>query len=570
MVALKRLKRDLAGDAEFEERFRRESSLAARLSSPHVVPIHDFGEIDGQLYIDMRLVAGSDLGAMISSGGGLSASEAVQITGHVADALDCAHADGLIHRDVKPSNVLVTANRGRHFAYLSDFGIVRAEAGGGSSLTRTGTTIGTFAYMAPELFTGAAMDKRVDVYALGCLLFEAVTGQPPFSGDDAVLMYKHLNQPPPVPSEIRPELGTGLDAVIRKAMAKDPAQRYSSAGELADEAHQGLSASSEAASKAGPPAETQVNRSDVETAIHGGSTSMPSTRAEQPRPSMPAEPPSDNLIPLATPRRHLLILTAVGIVAALVVIAAAVSSHAGDGRASEAGPAASSTASSGSGLSTETSDTGDASSPRPFTIREQAWSVSSSSGATNYVHWAAVVDNPNKSFFGSFPTLRITARDANGGVVGADEQVLESLPPAGTIAFAGQVSASAKPSTVTVEYAKVEWSADKLGPDRYPKFSTAGISVGADTIGSQTVSGEVRNPYSLDVSQLAITSLYRDVNGKLVGGATSFVDGIPAGKDTPFTVKDLGGSAPKSFKTAEVIAIPWGSDDWGKLAAGSN
>ncbi|MEJ2887827.1 serine/threonine-protein kinase [Actinomycetospora aeridis] len=236
-VAVKRLHGGLADDGDYQERFRRESRTAARLSSPHVIPIHDFGTIDGRLYIDMRLVSGVDLAEEIERHGRLDPRRAVEIVRQTADALDAAHDDGLIHRDVKPSNVLITAHRGRDFVYLVDFGIVRAMGGDTkSSLTGTGSAIGTLAYMAPELFVGREMDRRVDVYALGCLLFEAVAGRPPFVSEGPGLMYDHLNETPPRLSEVAPGSPPALDAVLARAMAKDPAQRYATAGDFADAA----------------------------------------------------------------------------------------------------------------------------------------------------------------------------------------------------------------------------------------------------------------------------------------------------------------------------------------------
>jgi serine/threonine protein kinase len=238
-VALKRLRPGLAADDEYQSRFRRESRRAGRLSSPHVIPIHNFGEIDGRLYIDMRLVDGADLHTFIADHGPLDPGAAVDVVRQVADALDCAHAAGLIHRDIKPSNVLLGE---RGFVYLIDFGVARRDTGAASTLTATGSAVGTLAYMAPELFRCEAVDRRVDVYALGCLLFEALVGRPPFVGEGHVLMHDHLYVDPPRASAEREGLPAGLDPVIRRAMAKDPDDRFSTAGELARAAQDALSA----------------------------------------------------------------------------------------------------------------------------------------------------------------------------------------------------------------------------------------------------------------------------------------------------------------------------------------
>jgi serine/threonine protein kinase len=179
-VALKRLRRELADDEDFQRRFRRESEHAARLSDPHVIPIHDYGEIDGILFIDMRFVRGTDFGALLREQGPLPATRAVHLISQVASALDAAHAAGLIHRDVKPSNALTTGEDHDDFVYLVDFGIVASVAPGATSLTLTGTTVGTLEYMAPERFGDGPHDHHVDVYALGCMLHELLTGNRPF------------------------------------------------------------------------------------------------------------------------------------------------------------------------------------------------------------------------------------------------------------------------------------------------------------------------------------------------------------------------------------------------------
>jgi serine/threonine-protein kinase len=247
-VALKRLPPGLAANDEFLTRFRRESEVAARLREAHVIPIHDFGEIDGQLYIDMRLVDGVDLAAVIAGTGPLSPPRAVHVVGQIADALDAAHADGLIHRDVKPSNVLLSGRPGDDFAYLIDFGIARDTLG----TSTLGSTVGTIAYMAPERFSGLG-DRRVDVYALACLLYEALTGSAPFPGSDVPqLMFAHLGADPPRPTATV-AVPVGLDEVIATGMAKDPARRYPTAGALADAARTALATPSPAPAPASRP-----------------------------------------------------------------------------------------------------------------------------------------------------------------------------------------------------------------------------------------------------------------------------------------------------------------------------
>jgi serine/threonine-protein kinase len=239
-VALKVLGSASAGDPEFRRRFRREAESAARLHSPHVVPIHDYGEIDGRLYIDMRLVEGNDLAEVIRGTGPLGPTDAVGIIGHVADALDAAHRHRLVHRDVKPSNILLVDGRtdpDSVFAYLADFGIARHQEGTASS----SAIIGSLDYMAPERFAGHPGDHTVDVYALAAVLHEALTGSRPFPGRQmASLMHAHIYGDVPVPSALRPGIPRALDAVVARGMAKEPRLRFGTAGALAADARAAL------------------------------------------------------------------------------------------------------------------------------------------------------------------------------------------------------------------------------------------------------------------------------------------------------------------------------------------
>ncbi|PRX43622.1 serine/threonine-protein kinase [Prauserella shujinwangii] len=240
VVAVKRLPAAFAADPGFQARFRRESRVAARLREPHVIPIHDYGEIDGQPFLDMRLVEGVDLGELLAREGALEPARAVRIIAQVAGALDAAHADGLVHRDVKPSNVLVSHGDGEtDHVYLVDFGI--ASAATDTRLTGTGDTVGTPHYMAPERFTGGEVDLRADVYSLSCVLYEALTAQRPFRGEGMpAQMYAHLHHNPPAPARARRGVPAGLDAVVARGMAKKPDERYARAGELAAAARAAL------------------------------------------------------------------------------------------------------------------------------------------------------------------------------------------------------------------------------------------------------------------------------------------------------------------------------------------
>ncbi|MBL1075575.1 protein kinase [Nocardia sp. 2] len=236
VVAVKLLDLELARSHTYVERFRRESRTAARLQEPHVIPVHDWGEVDGVLYIDMRLVRGRDLKAYLHAEGPLPCAHAVSVVEQIASALDAAHESGLVHRDVKPANILLT---GELFAYLVDFGIAHAESD--VQLTSTGSAIGSFAYMAPERFEQqVVVSPTADIYALACVLYECLTGEVPFRTDSNMATIRaHMLTPPPRPS-VRAGVPATFDQVIAIGMAKDPTRRYTSAGQLARAARASL------------------------------------------------------------------------------------------------------------------------------------------------------------------------------------------------------------------------------------------------------------------------------------------------------------------------------------------
>ncbi|QLL09456.1 serine/threonine-protein kinase [Mycobacterium vicinigordonae] len=237
VVAIKLLPPHLVEDEEFQQRFRREARIAASLSDPHVVPIHSFGAIDGRLYVDMRLVDGRDLVKFIAEKGGrLTPAQTVAIIDQTAAALESAHRAGLVHRDVKPSNILVA--HARDFVYLIDFGLARAQTD--TSLTSTGQTMGTLAYLAPERFRGIT-DSRADVYSLGCVLYECLTGSRPFPGDTyEEQISAHFHAPPPRPAAVFHDVPPAFDAVVARALAKDPRTRFQTVTELGDAARAAL------------------------------------------------------------------------------------------------------------------------------------------------------------------------------------------------------------------------------------------------------------------------------------------------------------------------------------------
>jgi serine/threonine-protein kinase len=235
IVAVKVLPAHLADDETFAQRFRREAHAAAQLNNPHVIPIHNSGEIDGRLYVDMRLIEGRDLQTVLADGP-LAPARAVPIIEQVAKALHAAHKVGLVHRDVKPSNILLDED---DFAYLIDFGIARGAEE--TRMTGTGSVIGSWQYMSPERLQAGQVDARCDIYALACVLYECLTGRPPYPGDNLEQQITaHLTAAPPRPSSTDPHVPVAFDAVIATGMAKKPDQRYPTTVELAHAARDAI------------------------------------------------------------------------------------------------------------------------------------------------------------------------------------------------------------------------------------------------------------------------------------------------------------------------------------------
>jgi len=260
VVGLKVISPDLAGDGGFRERFVDESEIAASIEHSNVIPVYEVGEDAGRLFIAMRFVQGTDLGRVIAAEGPVAPERAVGIVAQLTSALDAAHARGLVHRDVKPANVLIAREGDGDHVYLTDFGLAKFAVGGG--VTRTGMFVGTLDYAAPEQFEGRRVDARTDVYAAGCVLYNMLTGSVPFPRqDEAAVMWAHMSSGPPSVRELVPSLPREFDAVIARAMAKDPEQRYQSAGDLGRDAraaaqrqHASLSERSVATGRAAPSA----------------------------------------------------------------------------------------------------------------------------------------------------------------------------------------------------------------------------------------------------------------------------------------------------------------------------
>ncbi|MFF0144474.1 serine/threonine-protein kinase [Amycolatopsis sulphurea] len=233
-VAIKVLRADLARDPQFQERFRREAQNAAALNHPAIVAVYDTGETGTDVgplpYIVMEYVEGRTLRDIVKTEGPMSQKRAMEVMADVSAALDFSHRHGIVHRDVKPANIMITKNGA---VKVMDFGIARAMHDGQSAMTQTAAVIGTAQYLSPEQARGESVDARSDVYAAGCVLYELVTGEPPFTGDSPVAVaYQHVREDPNPPSSVNPAVSPELDAVVLKALAKGPANRYQSAAEM--------------------------------------------------------------------------------------------------------------------------------------------------------------------------------------------------------------------------------------------------------------------------------------------------------------------------------------------------
>ena len=231
-VAIKLITTDRAQDPVFRERFKAESRIAASIEHASVVPVYEAGEDDGLLFIAMRLVEGADLAELLSRGGPLDPARASRIISQIAGALDAAHNRGLVHRDVKPANILITLDEPEH-AYLTDFGVAR-RLGAMNRVTRAGQWVGTVDYLAPEQIRSESPGAAQDIYALTAVLHHCLTGEVPFPCEnEAAALWAHMTTPPPAPTELRPDLPDAVDGVIATGMAKDPADRFPTAGAMA-------------------------------------------------------------------------------------------------------------------------------------------------------------------------------------------------------------------------------------------------------------------------------------------------------------------------------------------------
>src|SRR3954470_8684599 len=275
-VAIKVLRADLARDPTFQSRFRREAQSAASLNHPAIVAVYDTGEDmqDGVVspYIVMEYVEGRTLRQVIEAEGRLLPQRALEITGQICTALDQAHRAGIVHRDVKPGNVMLTPSGE---VKVMDFGIARAVTGTGATMTQTASIIGTAHYLSPEQARGEHVDARSDVYSTGCLLYELVTGAPPFSGDTAVsVAYQHVREDPVPPSRVESDVSAAMDAIVLKSLAKNPANRYQTAADMRADLERAL---------AGRPVEATPILADDAAALMPPPPTTVLLRQQQPR-----------------------------------------------------------------------------------------------------------------------------------------------------------------------------------------------------------------------------------------------------------------------------------------------
>jgi eukaryotic-like serine/threonine-protein kinase len=325
-VAVKVLRADLARDPQFQERFRREAQNAAALNHPAIVAVYDTGETKTEYgplpYIVMECVDGRTLRDIIKTQGPLSGKRAMEVMADVCAALDFSHRHGIIHRDVKPANVMITKTGA---VKVMDFGIARALHDGQAAVTQTAAVIGTAQYLSPEQARGEAVDARSDVYAAGCVLFELMTGQPPFTGDSPVAVaYQHVREEPPAPSSVNPQVSPALDSIVLKAMAKGPANRYQSAAEMRADLVRVLSGQR-------PSAPAVMTAEDRTSIMGNGSAARTQVVTGRHRPASAAEEPeydaydfeADEEAERKTRRKKALTIAAVVVVCVAVLALAA-------------------------------------------------------------------------------------------------------------------------------------------------------------------------------------------------------------------------------------------------------
>ncbi len=344
-VAVKIMAPQVASEESFRVRFEREARMAAAIDHPNIIPIYDTGEAQGVLYLAMRYVQGTDLRSLLVHDGALPPDRAVSVLRQVASALDAAHTQGIVHRDVKPANILIASGSSSDDAdhvYLTDFGLTKRFSQASRALTATGQFVGTIDYVAPEQIEGKDVDGRADQYSLACVMYECLTGVVPFvETSDIATLFAHVHQPVPVPSQVRPDLPPGIDQAIGRAMSKAPADRFPTCGEFVmaiRDAFRGQSAGGPvshppmpvpppippAALSARPvprgPAPGQGAEPDSDAMSSAGLQPPPPAITPPPRRTVAAKPPAG----AAPPNRRHAALGAIAAVAAVLIVAAVI------------------------------------------------------------------------------------------------------------------------------------------------------------------------------------------------------------------------------------------------------
>jgi tRNA A-37 threonylcarbamoyl transferase component Bud32 len=400
-VALKVIAPEVARDEAFRERFLREARLAASLRHPNIIEIYDAGQVGGELYIAMRYVEGASLATVLRLAGRLEPERALSILAKVASALDEAHANGLVHRDVKPDNVLLgspATRRTSEEVLLTDFGLVR-PIDARTEVTRIGSILGTLGYMAPEVLEGGDVDGRSDQYSLACVLYECLTGHVPFSREtDAALLLAHLTAPPPSITDERPELPARFDAVVTRGMAKAREDRYGSCVDLIDDALAALTGSQ--AATAGPPAELATAivtgpAIDSEPQALGGAVPGPPT-AGSPSPGPPLEPGGTSTASAVRRRRGRVAgvaIVAIAAVAVFVVATLALSTRWGVVAPTASGVGHSAPATTPEGSVPSESPRPSASGSPPAVLGGETWHGTGSLNQARWGHGAARLAN---------------------------------------------------------------------------------------------------------------------------------------------------------------------------------
>jgi serine/threonine-protein kinase len=308
-VALKLIRSDVAESGDYRARFQREARLAAAVDHPHVVSVFDFGELAGRLYLSMQWIDGMDLRAILAAESRLAPERGIRIGTQLASALGAVHAAGLLHRDVKPTNILVRDIGGTDHAYLTDFGIAKMPDAP-DDLTRTGWIVGTAGYVSPEQIRGEQPDARSDLYSLGCIVFQVLTGERPFAGDnDAAVRWAHANGPRPIASAICPALGSRYDEFLLRALATDPDHRFSSASDFAaglESAQRGpqaayVSASAEEATELRPRGSAEALRADAPARETDASSIVEPPAARPAAQPLPSSASDETLAPHRAP-----------------------------------------------------------------------------------------------------------------------------------------------------------------------------------------------------------------------------------------------------------------------------